>query len=379
MKRTLIIIVGLSIFSLTAAAQQSERPRLRDLGVALGMFLPGRYNAITDVADVLVGQVTLVRGDSVRTGVTAILPHGGNLFQEKVPAAVFVGNGFGKLVGTTQVTELGQIETPILLTNTLSVWDVADGVVDYVLSLPGNEGVQSVNPVVGETNDGGLNDIRGRHVTRLDALEAIRAARSGPVMEGSVGAGTGTVCFGWKGGIGTSSRVLPSDAGGFTVGVLVQSNYGGILEIAGVPLAKELGHNGYHENSRKPGDGSCMIVIATDAPLNSQQLQRLAKRAPLALGRTGSSMSNGSGDYVIAFTASRELRMRSTDEKIQSSLRFREDALSPLFQAVVEATEEALSNSLLRATTMKGFRGTEVEAVPVKAVQDALRKYGKIR
>ncbi|MCX6142976.1 MAG: P1 family peptidase [Ignavibacteriales bacterium] len=379
MKRTFVIILGLSVFTLAVLAQPTERPRLRDLGVELGVYPPGRYNAITDVADVLVGQVSLVRGDSVRTGVTAILPHGGNLFQEKVPAAVFVGNGFGKLVGTTQVMELGQIETPILLTSTLSVWDVADGIVDFMLNLPGNAGVRSVNPIVGETNDGELNDIRGRHVTRLDALEAIRAARTGPVVEGSVGAGMGTVCFGWKGGIGTSSRVLPPAAGGFTVGVLVQSNYGGVFEMAGVPLGKELGRDGQHEGSQKPGDGSCMIVVATDAPLNSQQLQRLAKRAPLALGRTGSSMSNGSGDYVIAFSSSREVRIRPTDQRTQPSVRFREDALSPLFQAVVEATEEAISNSLLRATTVRGYRGTEVEAVPVKEVQDALRKYGKIK
>lgn len=379
MKRTSIVILSLTFLTSIAPAQPAERPRLRDLGVELGMFPPGKYNAITDVEDVLVGQVSLIRGESVRTGVTAILPHEGNLFQEKVPAAVFVGNGFGKLVGATQVTELGQIETPILLTNTLSVWDVADGIVDFMLSLPENPAVQSVNPIVGETNDSGLNDIRGRHVTRLDAVEAIRAAKSGPVVEGSVGAGTGTVCFGWKGGIGTSSRVLPPAAGGFTVGVLVQSNYGGVFEMAGVPLAKELERNGYHENSNKSGDGSCMIVIATDAPLNSHQLQRLAKRAPLALGRTGSSMSNGSGDYVIAFSSSRKVRMRSTDQETQPSLRFREDDLSPLFQAVVEATEEAIDNSLLRATTTKGYRGTEVEAVPVQAVQDALRKYGKIK
>ena len=379
MKRSHLPIFGLLFCTSVVLSQSAERPRLRDLGVQLGVYPPGRYNAITDVTDVLVGQVSLVRGDSVRTGVTAILPHGGNLFQEKVPAAVFVGNGFGKLVGTTQVMELGQMETPILLTNTLSVWDVADGIVDFMLNLPGNAGVRSVNPIVGETNDGELNDIRGRHVTRLDALEAIRAAKTGAVVEGSVGAGMGTVCFGWKGGIGTSSRVLPPAAGGFTVGVLVQSNFGGIFEMAGVPLGKELGRNGQHEGSHKPGDGSCMIVIATDAPLNSQQLQRLAKRAPLALGRTGSSMSNGSGDYVIAFSSSREVRIRPTDQNTQPSVRFREDALSPLFQAVVEATEEAISNSLLRATTVRGYRGTEVEAVPVKEVQDALRKYGKIQ
>jgi D-aminopeptidase len=379
MKRTCVIIFALVFFTSLAPAQSAERPRLRDLGVELGIFPPGKYNAITDVAGVLVGQVSLVRGDSVRTGVTAILPHEGNMFQEKVPAAVFVGNGFGKLVGTTQVMELGQIETPIMLTNTLSVWDVADGVVDFMLSLPGNAGVRSINPIVGETNDGELNDIRGRHVTRQDAVEAIRAASSGPVMEGSVGAGMGTICFGWKGGIGTSSRVLPLVAGGYTVGVLVQTNFGGVFEMAGVPLSKELGRNGLHESSKKPGDGSCMIVIATDAPLNSQQLQRIAKRAPLALGRTGSSMSNGSGDYVIAFSSSREARIQPTDQRTQPSLRFREDALSPLFQAVVEATEEAIANSLLRATTVKGYRGTEVEAVPVTAVKNALRKYGKIR
>jgi D-aminopeptidase len=379
MKRTFVIIFTLSFFTSSTPAQSSERPRLRDLGVELGIFPPGKDNAITDVAGVLVGQLSLARGDSVRTGVTAILPHDGNLFQEKVPAAVFVGNGFGKLVGTTQLTELGQIETPILLTNTLSVWDVADGVVDIMLSLPGNEGVQSINPIVGETNDGTLNDIRGRHVTRQDAISAIRDARGGPVMEGSVGAGMGTICFGWKGGIGTSSRVLPTVAGGFTVGVLVQTNYGGVFEMAGVPLAKELGRSGLHEGSKKPGDGSCMIVIATDAPLNSQQLQRLARRAPLALGRTGSSMSNGSGDYVIAFSTSRDVRIRSTDQRTQLSVRFREDALSPLFQAVVEATEEAIANSLLRATPVKGYKGTEVEAVPIIAVKDALRKYGKIK
>jgi D-aminopeptidase len=296
-----------------------------------------------------------------------------------VPAAIVVGNGFGKLVGSTQVMELGQIETPILLTNTLSVWDVADGIVDYMLDLPGNAGVRSVNPVVGETNDGTLNDIRGRHVTRQDAIEAIRTARSGPVAEGSVGAGTGTICFGWKGGIGTSSRALPAGAGGYIVGVLVQTNYGGILELAGVPLARELGRSGYHGGTHKPGDGSCMIVIATDAPLNSQQLQRLARRAPLALGRTGSSMSNGSGDYAIAFSTSPDLRIRATDQKTQSSTRYREEDLSPLFQAVVEATEEALGNSLLRATTIKGYAGAEVEALPVKDVVEALRKYCKIQ
>jgi D-aminopeptidase len=379
MTQIIIVITAIAALASFSMSQSSIRPRLRDLGVELGMYPVGRDNAITDVAGVLVGHVTLVRGDSVRTGVTAILPHGGNLYQEKVPAAIFVGNGFGKLVGTTQVMELGQIETPILLTNTLSAWDAANGAVDFMLSLPGNEGVQSVNPIVGETNDGGLNDIRGRHVTRLDALQAIRTAQAGPVTEGCVGAGTGTVCFGWKGGIGTSSRVLPAAAGGYTLGVLVQSNYGGNFELAGVPLAKELRRKGRNERAQKPGDGSCMIIVATDAPLSSQQLQRLAKRAPLALGRTGSSMSNGSGDYVIAFSTSKDLRIRPSDQKTQASIRFRDEDLSPLFQGVVEATEEAVGNSLLRATTTKGYKGSEVEAVPVHEVTEAMRKYGRIK
>jgi len=289
-----------------------------------------------------------------------------------------VGNGFGKLVGFTQVDELGQIETPILLTNTLSVWDVADGIVDYMLALPGNENVRSINPIVGETNDGGLNDIRSRHVKREHAVRAIQTAQSGPVEEGSVGAGTGTICFGWKGGIGTSSRVLPPNLGGFTIGVLVQTNYGGILEIAGVPVGKELGRYSFKDQLKYPGDGSCMIVVATDAPLNTHQLKRLAKRATLALGRTGSAMSHGSGDYVIAFSTSPELRIRPDAERVQQSLRFREDDLSSLFQAVVEATEEAIYNSLLKARTTKGVQGREIEGLPIDKVKELLRKYGKM-
>jgi D-aminopeptidase len=356
-----------------------QRPRLRDLGVEVGIFRTGKLDAITDVAGVRVGHVTLTVGDSVRTGMTAVLPHEGNLFQDKVPAAVFVGNGFGKLVGSTQVEELGQIETPILLTNTLGVWDAADGVVDYMLALPGNEKVRSINPIVGETNDGGLNDIRGRHVTRSHAVEAIKTAKSGAVAEGCVGAGTGTVCFGWKGGIGTSSRVLPSSLGGFAVGVIVQTNYGGVLDIAGVPVGKELGRFSYRNEVSNPGDGSCMIVVATDAPLNSAQLKRLARRATLALGRTGSAMSHGSGDYVIAFSTSRDVRIHPDDPLIQSVPRLREDDLSPLFQAVVESTEEAVYNSLLRATSTKGYHGTEVDALPVDKVREILRKYGRIK
>ena len=360
----------------------AQRPRLRDLGLEVGIFHTGKLNAITDVAGVRVGHVTLVVAESIRTGVTAILPHEGNLFQEKVPAAIVVGNGFGKLVGSTQVEELGQIETPVLLTNTLSVWNVADGVVDYMLALPGNENVRSINPIVGETNDGGLNDIRGRHVTRAHAAEAIRIAKPGAVVEGCVGAGTGTVCFGWKGGIGTSSRLLPSSLGGFTVGVIVQTNFGGVLDIAGVPIGKELGRFSYRNEVKNPGDGSCMIVIATDAPLNSAQLKRLAQRATLALGRTGSSMSHGSGDYVIAFSAAHDVRIHPDDQRIQLIPRLREDdlqLLSPLFQAVVESTEEAVYNSLLKATTTKGYHGTEVEALPVEKVRDILRKYGRVK
>ena len=342
-----------------------ERPRLRDLGVQVGIYPPGARNAITDVDGVRVGHVTLIEGTDVRTGVTAILPHGGNLFREKVTAAVYVGNGFGKLVGVTQVEELGQIETPIVLTNTLSVWDAARGVVDHMLSLPGNEGVRSINPVVGETNDGRLNDIRGRHVRPEHAAQAIRAAAGGDVPEGAVGAGTGTVCFGWKGGIGTSSRHLPEKSGSFTLGALVQTNYGGVLDLAGVPLGRELGVAGAEGDRKEEDAGSCMIVLATDAPLDARQLKRVAKRATLALGRTGSAMSHGSGDYVIAFTTARGARP------------LEDGRLTPLFQAAVEATEEAVYNSLLRATATVGARGRKVEALPLDRVKELLKKYGK--
>jgi D-aminopeptidase len=378
MKQFTYSLIAVTFLPFLLFPQTPDRPRLRELGVQVGVFRAGTLNAITDVAGVRVGHVTINEGDIVHTGVTAILPHDGNIFQEKVPASVFVGNGFGKLVGFTQVDELGQIETPILLTNTLSVWDVADGIVDYMLALPGNENVRSINPIVGETNDGGLNDIRSRHVKREHAVRAIQTAQSGPVEEGSVGAGTGTICFGWKGGIGTSSRVLPPNLGGFTIGVLVQTNYGGILEIAGVPVGKELGRYSFKDQLKYPSDGSCMIVVATDAPLNTHQLERLAKRATLALGRTGSAMSHGSGDYVIAFSTSPELRIRPDAERVQQSLRFREDDLSSLFQAVVEATEEAIYNSLLKARTTKGIQGREIEALPIDKVKDLLRKYGKM-
>ncbi len=379
MKLYRIFAVVQVFLALPVWSQTVQRPRFSELGIHVGVFKPGKLNALTDVAGVRVGHVTLSAGDSVRTGVTAIVPHEGNLFQEKVPAAMFVGNGFGKLVGVTQLDELGQIETPVLLTNTLNVWEVANGVIDYMISIPGNERVRSVNPVVGETNDGFLNDIRGRHVKREHAVLAIRKASTGPVEEGCVGAGTGTVCFGWKGGIGTSSRVLPPNLGGFTVGALVQTNYGGILDIAGVPIGKELGRYAFKDELKYSGDGSCMIVVATDAPLNSAQLKRLAKRATLALGRTGSSMHHGSGDYVIAFSTGKEMRIRPDANRLEQSVKFKEDELSPLFQATMEATEEAIYNSLFKAQTSKGYQGHEVAALPVDSVKAIMRKYGRLK
>ena len=374
MKRpALVLLMLLSSIS----NSPGQRPGIRDWGIEIGIFRPGPNNAITDVQGVMVGHLTLVRGDSVRTGVTAILPHNGNLFQQKVRAAVFVGNGFGKLIGTTQIAELGQIESPIVRTNTLSVWDAANGIVDHMLRLPGNEGVRSINPVVGETNDGFLNDIRGRHVNRTDVIRAITSAAGGPVEEGCVGAGTGTICNGWKGGIGTSSRRLPTAMGGYTVGVLVQTNYGGILDIAGVPIGKELGRYAFKETVDREGDGSCMIVVSTDAPLSIRQLQRLAGRAPLALGRTGSSMSHGSGDYVIAFSTL--VDGNQSNERTGMRLLLRDDFISPLFQAVVEATEEAIINSLFKATDMKGHMGRSVGALPLERVKEVFKKYGRIR
>jgi len=370
MKRYPLLFCLLITIINTPSADASARPRLRDLGITVGIFKPGPLNAITDVAGVRVGHTTLTIGDSIRTGVTAILPHGENLFQHKVPGSVYVGNGFGKLIGATQVQELGQVETPIVLTNTLSVWNAANGVVDYMLSLPGNKDVRSINPMVGETNDGTLNDIRGQHVRREHAVEAIRSATSGPVEEGCVGAGTGTVCFGWKGGIGTSSRHLPAGLGGFTIGVLVQTNFGGILDVAGVPVGKELGQYSY---KKETADGSCMIVVATDAPLSPNQLARLAKRATLALGRTGSAMSHGSGDYVIAFST-----MRVAADSLLRYATVRDERLSPLFQATVEATEEAIYNSLLKATDTRGYQGSFVEAISVERLIAILEAHGRL-
>lgn len=366
---------------------QDKRPRVRDLGLRPGILAPGPLNAITDVAGVKVGHATIVRGDHIRTGVTAILPHGGNLFREKVPAAIYVGNGFGKLMGSTQVNELGEIETPILLTNTLSVPQVADALVQYMLSLPGNEDVRSVNPLVAETNDGYLNDIRGRHVTAEDVIRALRQAQSGPVEEGSVGAGTGTVAFGFKGGIGTSSRLLPQNLGGYTVGVLVQTNFGGILSVAGAPVGRELGRYYLREQlegrSREPSaeeaddeGGSVIVVVATDAPLDARNLRRLAARAILGLARTGSVMANGSGDYVIAFSTADSVRIRGGESGRERSLPLlSNDAMSPLFLAVIEATEEAVYNSLFRATTVKGRDGHIVEALPLDRTVEILRRY----
>jgi len=354
--------------------------RLRDFGLEIGILPTGLQNAITDVAGVQVGHTTLIEGTGIRTGVTAILPHRENIFQQKVPAAVFVGNGFGKLVGSTQVKELGNLETPIVLTNTLNVATAVNAVVSYTLDLPANETVRSVNAVVGETNDGYLNDIRGRHVQEEHVLAAIRKAQSGPVAEGNVGAGTGTICFGYKGGIGTASRVLPEENGGYKVGVLVQTNFGGVLEVDGVNMAKEL--ESYPSGSLpvRKADGSCMIVVATDAPLDARNLERLAHRALFGLAKTGGIASNGSGDYVIAFSTAPNLRIpyRSDSSTLNHQI-LRNSAVSPLFLAVIEATEEAILNSLFAAETMVGRDGHEIKALPKEKVIALLRKFGRVR
>ena len=396
-------------------SQELERPRARELGIQVGVFPPGTYNAITDVGGIRVGQVTIWEGEGVRTGVTAILPHGGNAFQERVPAAVVVGNGFGKLLGVTQVKELGEMETPILLTCTLCVWRAADAMVEWLLEQEGMGGVGSINPLVGETNDGGLNDIRSRPVRPEHVREALETASPGPVEEGAVGAGTGTQAFGWKGGIGTSSRVLPEALGGYTLGVLVQSNYGGVLTINGAPVGRELGRYSFQRyveggaSARGQGTGSSsaaagsaalpwtaepdlddgrglpdadggsiMIVVATDAPLSARNLERLAARALLGLGRTGSSGGNGSGDYVLAFTTAPEVRRTSTRGPRQV-LDLPNDEMSGLFQAAIEATEEASYNSLLKATDVTGRGGRMVRALPIPETTEILKKYGVIR
>jgi D-aminopeptidase len=354
---------------MTAAADAAERPRAREAGISFGILPAGALNAITDVAGVKVGHVTLIDGNNVRTGVTAILPHGGNLYQDKVPAGFAVGNAYGKFMGSTQVKELGEIETPILLTNTLNVPEAAAGIIQWTLRQPGNEQVRSVNAVVGETNDGTLNDIRGRHVTPAHAIAAIESARGGPVQEGAVGAGTGTIAFSWKGGIGTSSRKLPANLGGWTVGVLVQTNYGGVLSVAGVPVGQALGQ--YYlkdELSRASGDGSCIVVIATDAPVSDRNLERLAHRGLLGIARTGSPMTNGSGEYAIAFSTNPDVR-RTPERRAKPSeiVDLPNDLMSPLFEAAVEAAEEAAINSLFAATPMEG-NGKDIDALPVDRV-----------
>lgn len=378
---TPIIGIGLILMCLMGmvSAGSTDRPRTRELGLSPGILPPGTLNAITDVAGVRLGHVTLIKGKSVRTGVTAILPHGGNLYQEKVPGAVYVGNGYGKAAGFLQVQELGLIETPIVLTNTLSVGTAVEAVVAWTLDQPGNEDVRSVNAVVGETNDSYLNDIRGMHVTREDVIAAIEAAASGPVEEGCVGAGTGTEAFGWKGGIGTASRVLPEQLGGFTVGALVQSNFGGILTMDGYPVGKQLEQYSFRDalvgtgSTEGEGDGSCMMVVATDAPLSSRNLERMAKRAVLGLARTGSFMSNGSGDFVIAFST-RKYAPQDEEGKVQSREYVPNEGMSPLFLATVETVEEAVYNSLLKATTMTGREGHIIEALPIDRVKEILEK-----
>ena len=388
MTNKLFAIATVFLLIAFAAAQRTTpnaRPRASDLGLKIGILPVGPLDAITDVAGVEVGQKTIVRGDNIRTGLTAVLPHSGNLYREKVPGAIFVSNGFGKLVGSTQVEEMGDIETPILLTSTTSVPRVADALISYMLALPGNEAVLSINPVVGETNDGYLSDIRGRHITPDDVFAAIQDAKGGPVDEGDVGAGTGTVVFGWKGGIGTSSRRLPPNLGGYTVGVLVQTNFGGVLTIAGAPVGQELGQYYLRQELQRAGsgkdkaDGSCMMVIATDAPMDARNLKRLAARAWLGVARTGSSASNGSGDYAIAFSTSAQVRINGNDQTPTRKVEvLNNDAMSPLFLAAIEATEEAVYNSMFRATTMTG-NGHTVEALPIERTVQVLKEHRVIK
>ncbi len=373
MRRAFALLLLLSADPLLA--QGDARPRAREAGVTVGILEPGPLNAITDVAGVTVGQVTLPRSRAVNTGVTAILPHGGNLFQDKVPAGFVAYNAFGKFMGSTQIVELGEVETPILLTNTLNVAEAGAAAVEWTLAQPGNEDVRSVNAVVGETNDGLLNVIRGRHVTIADARRAIDSARSGPVAEGAVGAGAGTVAFGFKAGIGTASRKLPAALGGWTLGVLVQANYGGVLTIAGVPVGVQLGRYDYRQQVEdRKADGSVVIVIATDAPLSDRNLRRVAERAFAGIARTGSSFSNGSGDYALAFSTAQAVR-RTTDRRkdVASVQDLPNDRISPLFQATIEATEEAVLNALFKAHTVEGHRGT-ADALPLDKVLPMLKK-----
>jgi D-aminopeptidase len=369
----LLLLVGQG--AIAAGAQAAPRPRARELGVAPGIFAPGARNAITDVAGVRVGQTTVIDGDSVHTGITAILPHGGDLFHDRVPAALHVGNGFGKILGVTQLQELGELETPILLTCTLCVWKAADAMVAWQLARPGMATVRSINPVVAETNDGGLNAIRSRPITPAQVVSALEGASDGDVAEGSVGAGAGTIAFGWKGGIGTSSRKLPASLGGYTVGVLVQTNFGGVLQVMGAPIGKALGRYSYRSQLlRERGDGSCVIVIATDAPLSERQLERVAARGIMGLARTGADGSNGSGDYSLAFSTSPDVR-RHQDGGLRTLKHLNDDAVSPVFEAAIEATEEAIYNSLFRATSVTA-RGRTTEAINIDSAKAVLARYG---
>lgn len=373
MRKKLIIII-----ILIAINTHAQDKRVRDYGIEIGVLKTGPLNAITDVEGVKVGHTTLIEGANIRTGITAILPHSGNIFQQKVPAAIYLGNGFGKLAGYSQVKELGNIETPIILTNTLSVPAASDALISYTLEHPENSNVRSVNSIVGETNDGGLNDIRGRHVKEQHVLDAIKNAKGGAVEEGNVGAGTGTICFNYKGGIGTSSRVIPENYGGYTVGVLVQTNFGGIFELNGVPIAKEL--DNYPRQYTYDVDGSCMIVVMTDAPLSSRNLERMAKRAMMGLAKTGGIASNGSGDYVIAVSTAKENRIPyNSDSRYRETKELRNGAVTPLFLATIEATEEAILNSLFAAETMKGRDGNEIEGLPIEKVLEVMKKYKALK
>ncbi|MCK0179979.1 P1 family peptidase [Flavobacteriaceae bacterium S0862] len=370
----------LLIALIISANMDAQNKRLRDYGIEIGVLKTGKLNAITDVEGVTVGHETIIEGDNVRTGVTAIIPHQGNVFQNKIPTAIYIGNGFGKLAGYSQVKELGNIETPIILTNTLSVAAATEGLISYTLNQEENKNVRSVNSVVGETNDSWLNDIQGRHVKEQHVLNAIANAKGGNLEEGNIGAGTGTICFGYKGGIGTSSRKLPESLGGYTVGVLVQTNFGGVLEINGVPIAKELNKYPYQDKILNDADGSCMIVVMTDAPLNARNLERLAKRAMLGLAKTGGIASNGSGDYVIAVSTAKEnLIPYQSDSMFNEKKEVRNDDMSPLFLATIESTEEAILNSLFAAKTLTGRDGHTIESLPIEKVLELMRKYNKIK
>jgi len=376
MRYLLIILILTYCFDINA-----QMKRARDYGIKIGILNTGINNAITDVPGVKVGQVTIIKGDSINTGVTAILPHSENIFQNKVPAAIYIGNGYGKLTGYPQVEELGNIETPIILTNTLSVPVAVDALIDYTFQFPENKNVKSVNPIVGETNDGGLNDIRKRYITKKHVLQAILNADTGFVEEGNVGAGTGTSCLGFKGGIGTASRILPESRGGYTLGVIVQTNYGGILQINGVPVGIELGKYMFGKIEREyKEDGSCMIVVMTDAPLSSRNLKRLASRAFLGIARTGGIASNGSGDFVIAVSTAKEIRIpNSSDSMFEEYRILRNDRLDILFEAVIEATEEAIINSLFAAKTVNGKDNVKVESLPIEKTIEILKKYNRIQ